>query len=168
MAHGPFSTAALLGISALGVTDRGSLAGVVRVHEAANTHIPSCRLSAAGGQAALAPRRRAGFHDACVHRHHVTAPRDEHGMVRHHRIDLVAGRHPPLAEQALVPAAEGDNPLAGIGRLSRMAHCTSATERASISFTFGALVAMNSWWRWLSIGPARPCGHPRSTIIVAR
>src|SRR5918993_3731801 len=30
-----FATAALLGISALGVVDRGSLAGIVRAHEAA-------------------------------------------------------------------------------------------------------------------------------------
>ena len=43
-----FSAAALLGITALGVTDRNSLAGIVRAHEAAKvtgvTLIVGCRL----------------------------------------------------------------------------------------------------------------------------
>ncbi len=52
-----FATAAALGIEALGVVDRNSVAGIVRAHEAARTTgvrlIPGCRLDLACGMAVL-------------------------------------------------------------------------------------------------------------------
>jgi error-prone DNA polymerase len=41
-----FASAALLGIPALGITDRNSLAGIVRAHEAAKVRAPRGRLPA--------------------------------------------------------------------------------------------------------------------------
>src|SRR5690606_35158384 len=52
-----FSQAALLGIEALGVVDRNSLAGIVRAHEAAKTTgvrlVVGCRLDLADGMSVL-------------------------------------------------------------------------------------------------------------------
>jgi error-prone DNA polymerase len=65
-----FSAAALLGIKALGVVDRNSLAGVVRAHEAAKVTgvrlIVGCRLDLQGGTSLLVyPTDRAAYGRLC-------------------------------------------------------------------------------------------------------
>ena len=50
-----------------------------------------------------------------VHRDDVAAARDEHRIVRRDPIELLAGRHPALFQDALVPAGRGHHPLAGLG-----------------------------------------------------
>jgi error-prone DNA polymerase len=65
-----FSAAALLGIPALGVTDRNSLAGIVRAHEAAKVTgvrlIVGCRLDLECGTSLLVyPVDRAGYGHLC-------------------------------------------------------------------------------------------------------
>jgi error-prone DNA polymerase len=65
-----FATAAELGISALAITDRGSLAGIVRAHEAAKTTgvrlIVGCRLDLSDGAALLVyPTDRAAYGRLC-------------------------------------------------------------------------------------------------------
>lgn len=65
-----FATAALLGMSALGVTDRNSLAGIVRAHEAAKVTgvriVVGCRLDLADGPSLLAyPSDRAAYARLC-------------------------------------------------------------------------------------------------------
>jgi len=50
-----------------------------------------------------------------VHRDDVAAARDEHRIVGRDPIELVAGRHPPLFQDALVPAGRGHHPLARLG-----------------------------------------------------
>jgi error-prone DNA polymerase len=65
-----FATAALLGIKALGITDRNSLAGVVRAHEAAKVTgvrlMVGCRLDLQCGTSILVyPMDRAGYGGLC-------------------------------------------------------------------------------------------------------
>ncbi|WP_136653095.1 error-prone DNA polymerase [Paracoccus aeridis] len=65
-----FATAALMGIEALAVTDRNSLAGIVRAHEAAKATgvrlIVGCRLDLACGMAVLVyPTDRAAYARLC-------------------------------------------------------------------------------------------------------
>jgi error-prone DNA polymerase len=65
-----FATAAELGLDALAITDRGSLAGIVRAHEAAKTTgvrvIVGCRLDLADGAAVLVyPTDRAAYGRLC-------------------------------------------------------------------------------------------------------
>ncbi|WGF90958.1 error-prone DNA polymerase [Marinivivus vitaminiproducens] len=65
-----FATAALMGLSALGVVDRNSLAGTVRAHEAAKTTgvrlVVGCRLDLADGTSLLAyPTDRAAYARLC-------------------------------------------------------------------------------------------------------
>ncbi len=65
-----FATAALLGIRALAVTDRNSLAGMVRAHAAARTTgcrlIVGCRLDLAEGWSLLVyPTDRAAYGRLC-------------------------------------------------------------------------------------------------------
>jgi len=65
-----FAQAALLGIEALAVTDRNSLAGVVRAHEAAKATgvrlIVGCRLDLADGMALLVyPKDRPAYSRLC-------------------------------------------------------------------------------------------------------
>lgn len=65
-----FATAALLGISALGITDRNSLAGIVRCHEAARTTgvrlVVGCRLDLADAPPLLVyPTDRAAYAGLC-------------------------------------------------------------------------------------------------------
>ncbi|MBB1493029.1 error-prone DNA polymerase [Paracoccus sp. MC1854] len=65
-----FATAAAMGIEALAVTDRNSLAGIVRAHEAAKVTgvrlIVGCRLDLACGMAVLVyPTDRAGYARLC-------------------------------------------------------------------------------------------------------
>ncbi|WP_295041959.1 error-prone DNA polymerase [uncultured Paracoccus sp.] len=65
-----FATAAVMGIEALAVADRNTLAGIVRAHEAAKTTgvrlIPGCRLDLACGMSVLAyPMDRAAWSRLC-------------------------------------------------------------------------------------------------------
>ncbi|MEE2861625.1 MAG: error-prone DNA polymerase [Pseudomonadota bacterium] len=65
-----FATAALLGVKALAVTDRNSLAGIVRAHEAAKDSgvrlIVGCRLDLVGGMSVLVyPTDRAAWSRLC-------------------------------------------------------------------------------------------------------
>jgi error-prone DNA polymerase len=65
-----FAEAALLGISALGITDRNSLAGIVRAHEAAEVTgvraVIGCRLDLTDGAALLVyPMDRAAYGQLC-------------------------------------------------------------------------------------------------------
>jgi error-prone DNA polymerase len=65
-----FSTAAMLGIKALGIVDRNSLAGMVRAHEAAKATgvrlIVGCRLDLLGGTSLLVyPTDRAAYGRLC-------------------------------------------------------------------------------------------------------
>src|ERR1043166_80504 len=65
-----FSAAALLGIEALGITDRNSLAGIVRAHEAAKVTgvrlIVGCRLDLECGTSLLVyPTDRAAYGRLC-------------------------------------------------------------------------------------------------------
>ena len=65
-----FSTAAMLGIKALGIVDRNSLAGMVRAHEAAKATgvrlIVGCRLDLQGGTSLLVyPTDRAAYGRLC-------------------------------------------------------------------------------------------------------
>ena len=65
-----FAQAALLGIEALGVVDRGSLAGIVRAHQAAKTTgvrlVVGCRLDLDDGAAVLVyPTSRAAYAGLC-------------------------------------------------------------------------------------------------------
>ncbi|HKG77686.1 MAG TPA: PHP domain-containing protein, partial [Beijerinckiaceae bacterium] len=65
-----FATAALLGLPALGVVDRGSLAGIVRVHEAARETgvrlVVGCRLDLTDGAPLLVyPTDRAAYARLC-------------------------------------------------------------------------------------------------------
>src|ERR1700710_1028736 len=65
-----FATAALLGISALGIVDRNSLAGIVRAHEAAKTSgvrlIVGCRLDLHEGLSVLVyPTDRSAYARLC-------------------------------------------------------------------------------------------------------
>ncbi|WGF87625.1 error-prone DNA polymerase [Marinivivus vitaminiproducens] len=65
-----FATAALMGLSALGVVDRNSLAGMVRAHEAAKATgvrlVVGCRLDLADGTSLLAyPTDRAAYARLC-------------------------------------------------------------------------------------------------------
>ena len=59
-----FARAAVLGIEALAITNRGSLAGIVRAHEVAKVTgvrlIVGCRLDVTGGAAARDAACRAG------------------------------------------------------------------------------------------------------------
>src|SRR6266851_783139 len=65
-----FATASLLGIPALGITDRNSLAGMVRAHEAAKVTgvrlIVGCRLDLQCGTSLLVyPKDRAAYGRLC-------------------------------------------------------------------------------------------------------
>ena len=65
-----FATAAVMGIEALGVVDRNSLAGIVRAHEAAKTTgvrlVVGCRLELSDGMAVLVyPTDRAAYARLC-------------------------------------------------------------------------------------------------------
>ena len=65
-----FGQAAMLGIEALAITDRNSLAGIVRAHEAAKVHgvrlIVGCRLDLADGMSLLVyPIDRPGYSRLC-------------------------------------------------------------------------------------------------------
>jgi error-prone DNA polymerase len=65
-----FSQAALLGIEALAVVDRNSLAGIVRAHEAAKVTrvrlVVGCRLDLAGGMSVLVyPTDRPSYSRLC-------------------------------------------------------------------------------------------------------
>jgi error-prone DNA polymerase len=65
-----FATASLLGIPALGITDRNSLAGIVRAHEAAKVTgvrlVVGCRLDLTGFPSLLVyPTDRAGYGRLC-------------------------------------------------------------------------------------------------------
>src|SRR5829696_2554515 len=65
-----FAAAALLGLPALGVTDRNSLAGIVRAHDAAKATgvrlVVGCRLDLADGTAMLVyPTDRAAYSRLC-------------------------------------------------------------------------------------------------------
>src|SRR5713226_7193037 len=65
-----FATASLLGIPALGITDRNSLAGMVRAHEAAKVTgvrlVVGCRLDLTDFPSLLAyPTDRAGYGRLC-------------------------------------------------------------------------------------------------------
>src|SRR3954447_19028222 len=65
-----FAQAALLGIEALAVVDRNSLAGIVRAHEAAKTTgirlIVGCRLDLVDGQSVLVyPTDRSAYARLC-------------------------------------------------------------------------------------------------------
>jgi error-prone DNA polymerase len=65
-----FAQAAALGVEALAITDRNSLAGIVRAHEAAKTHgvrlIIGCRLDLADGMSLLVyPMHRSAYSRLC-------------------------------------------------------------------------------------------------------
>jgi error-prone DNA polymerase len=65
-----FATAAVLGVGALAVVDRNSLAGVVRAHEAAKTTgvrlVVGCRLDLSDGESVLVyPTDRAAYARLC-------------------------------------------------------------------------------------------------------
>ena len=65
-----FATAAVTGIQALAITDRNSLAGIVRAHEAAKTTgvrlVVGCRLDLDGGMSVLVyPTNRAAYSRLC-------------------------------------------------------------------------------------------------------
>src|SRR5213079_1810447 len=65
-----FATAAVMGVEALGVVDRNSLAGIVRAHEAAKTTgvrlVVGCRLDLSDGMAVLVyPTDRAAYARLC-------------------------------------------------------------------------------------------------------
>ena len=65
-----FATAALMGIEALGIVDRNSLAGIVRAHEAAKTTgirlVVGCRLDLSDGVSVLAyPTDRPAYSRLC-------------------------------------------------------------------------------------------------------
>src|ERR1700682_5551300 len=69
-AEGLFAAAALLGISVLGITDRNSLAGIVRAHEAAKVTgvrlVVGCRLDLTDFPSLLVyPTDRAGYGRLC-------------------------------------------------------------------------------------------------------
>jgi error-prone DNA polymerase len=77
--EGLFSAAALLGIKALGIVDRNSLAGMVRAHEAAKVTgvrlIVGCRLDLECGRSLLVyPTDRAAYGRLC-RLWHATGPR---------------------------------------------------------------------------------------------
>ena len=64
-----------------------------------------------------------------VHRDHVAAARDEHRIVRRHRVELVARRHPAFCQDAFVPAGRGHHPFAGFRARDALADRLSARRR---------------------------------------